>query len=58
MNNEKMTNQSFRDRLGIEEKNYSIVSRIIRETINAGLIKGYTSEFIAKKAISYIPFWG
>jgi predicted HTH transcriptional regulator len=58
MDNEKMTNQSFRERMGIEEKNYSIVSRIIRETINMGLIKGYTPENVLKKAVSYIPYWG
>jgi predicted HTH transcriptional regulator len=58
MDNEKMTNQSFRDRMGIEEKNYSMASRIIKETINAGLIKGYTPENIEKKAVHYIPYWG
>ena len=58
MDNEKMTNQSFRERLGIEEKNYSIVSRIIRDTINTGLIKSYAPENIVKKAVSYIPYWG
>ena len=58
MEREKMTNQSFRERMGIEEKNYSIVSRIIRETINTGLIKGYAPENIVKKAVSYIPYWG
>ena len=58
MENEKMTNQSFRERMGINEKNYPMVSKIIKETINAGLIKGYTAENIVKKAISYIPYWG
>ena len=58
MSNEKMTNQSFRERMGIEEKNYPMVSKIIKETINAGLIKGYAPENIVKKAISYIPYWG
>ena len=58
MENEKMTNQSFRERMGIEEKNYSMASRIIKETINAGLIKGYAPENIIKKAVSYIPYWG
>ena len=57
MDNEKMTNQSFRERMGIEEKNYSIISRIIKETINVGLIKGYAPENIVKKAVSYIPYW-
>jgi predicted HTH transcriptional regulator len=58
MDNERMTNQSFRERMGIEERNYSIVSRIIRETVSAGLIKGYALENTAKKSVSYIPYWG
>ena len=38
---EYMTNQSLRNRFGIEEKNYSIASRIIAEGIITGLIKDY-----------------
>ncbi|MDR1021680.1 MAG: putative DNA binding domain-containing protein [Prevotellaceae bacterium] len=56
--NERMTNQSFRERMGIEERNYPMVSKIIKETVNSGLIKGYALENIAKKAVSYIPYWG
>ena len=58
MSNEKMSNQSFRERMGIEEKNYPMVSKIIKETINARLVKRYAPENIVKKAISYIPYWG
>jgi len=58
MEREKMTNQSFRERMGIEEKNYSMVSRIIKETINSGLIKEYSSDNKSKKFTSYIPYWG
>jgi predicted HTH transcriptional regulator len=58
MDNEKMTNQSFRERMGIEEKNYPMASKVIKEAITAGLIKGYTPENIVKKAVSYIPYWG
>jgi len=58
MDNEKMTNQSFRERMGIEEKNYPMASKIIKEAVNTGLIKGYFPENIVKKAISYIPYWG
>jgi hypothetical protein len=35
MANEQMTNQSFRERIGIEEKNYPIASKIIKEIINS-----------------------
>jgi predicted HTH transcriptional regulator len=59
MENKKMTNQSFRERMGIEEKNYSIVSRVIRDTITTGLIKGYSiDDAQMKKSTSYIPYWG
>ena len=52
----KMTNESFRDRLGIEAKNYSIASRIIADTIEAKLVKPY-SDSQSKKYAQYIPIW-
>ena len=58
MDNEKMTNQSFRERMGIEEKNYSMASRIIKEAINSKLIKEYAPENKSKKFANYIPYWG
>jgi len=58
MDNEKMTNQSFRERMGIEEKNYPMASKIIKETMNSGLIKEYSPENKSRKFTSYIPHWG
>ncbi|MDR3095245.1 MAG: hypothetical protein LBU62_11495, partial [Bacteroidales bacterium] len=55
---EQMTNQSFRERMGIEEKNYSMVSRIIKETINTKLIKEFAPDNQSRKFKSYIPYWG
>ena len=52
----KMTNESFRDRLGIEAKNYSTASRIIADTIEAKLVKPY-SDNQSKKYAQYIPIW-
>ena len=46
-----MTNESLRERLGIEKQNYSVASRIISETLKAGKIKE------ANKAKVYIPNW-
>jgi predicted HTH transcriptional regulator len=57
MDNEKMTNQSFRERMGIAEKNYPMASKIIKETINAGFIKEYQFNQ-SRKFASYIPYWG
>lgn len=54
---EYMTNQSLRERFGIEEKNYSIASRIIAEGIKSGEIKDYDPENKSKKHSKYVPFW-
>ncbi len=55
--NDKMTNQSLRKRLAIDEKNYPMVSKIFRETLDAGLIKESDPNNISKKLSSYIPIW-
>jgi len=55
--NEKMTNQSLRVRMGIDEKNYPMVSRIFKETLDAGLIKESNPDNTSKKLSSYIPIW-
>ncbi|MEQ9403151.1 MAG: ATP-binding protein [Cyclobacteriaceae bacterium] len=54
---ENMTNQTLRERFGIEEKNYSMASRIISETIKSELIKDYDPESSSRKHAKYIPFW-
>jgi predicted HTH transcriptional regulator len=54
---EQMTNQSFRERMGIEEENASMVSRIIKEAVNSGFIKGFNPDSASKKHAKYIPFW-
>jgi predicted HTH transcriptional regulator len=41
---ERMTNHSLRERFGIEEKNYSMASRIISEGLKFGQIKDYDPE--------------
>lgn len=55
--NAKMTNQSLRERLGIDEKNYPMISRIFKETLEAGFIKESNPENTSKKLTSYIPVW-
>ncbi len=55
--NELMTNQTLRKRFNIAEKNYSTGSRIIKETIEAGLIKEFDPENKARRYSKYIPFW-
>ena len=50
-----MTNTSLRERLKIDKKNYPMASRIIRDTIDVGLIKQAGGS---RKDAKYIPFWG
>ena len=53
---QKMSNESFRRRLGISNENYSMASRIISDTISAGYIK-LDDMATSKKYSKYIPFW-
>lgn len=57
VSNEKMTNQTFRERLGIEEHNSAVVSRIIKDTLEADLIKDDNPENQSRKYRKYIPWW-
>jgi predicted HTH transcriptional regulator len=49
--NKRMTNESLRERFGIEKQNYSIASRIIAEAIKAEKIKE------SEKPREYMPIW-
>lgn len=57
VSNKKMTNASLRGRFSIDEKNYAMASRIISDTIDAGLIKPADPKSKSKKHASYVPFW-
>lgn len=57
ISNEKMTNQTLRDRFKIDEKNSAIASRIIRDTIEEGLIKEDDPSSSSRRFARYIPFW-
>lgn len=48
---EYMTNQSLRERFDIDKRNYPIVSRIIKETIDAGQVLEYDNSRM------YVPYW-
>ncbi len=52
-----MTNKSIRDRFNITENNYPIASKIISDTIDAGLVKDYDPSDKSRKYAKYIPFW-
>ena len=52
MSGKQMTNATLRARLNIEDKNYPLASRIIGDTVKAGLIKAQETG-----TTSYVPFW-
>jgi predicted HTH transcriptional regulator len=57
VSNKQMTNESLRTRFGINDRNYSMASRIIADTIKEGLVKQYDPENKSKKQAKYVPFW-
>ena len=57
VSNEKMTNQSLRERFKIEDHNYSIASRIIRDALAEKVIKEDDPESKSRKYASYLPYW-
>lgn len=52
----RMTNGSLRERLGVRDKNASMVSRILREAVADGLIVVANPEN-GLRARHYVPFW-
>ncbi|SEO11012.1 hypothetical protein SAMN05216436_1344 [bacterium A37T11] len=58
VSNEKMTNQSLRERFKIEDHNLSIASRIIRDALIEGVIKEDDPESLSGHARSaYVRHW-
>lgn len=55
--NDKMTNTTLRERFKIADENAAMVSRIIKDTYDAGLIKEEDPENTSRKYVKYIPVW-
>lgn len=51
-----MTNASLRERFGIATGNKAMASRLLREAVEAGMIR-LASEGVADKLRAYLPFW-
>jgi len=51
-----MTNTSLRERFGIDTKNISMVSKIIKDTLNEEQVYIY-DESVGTRARKYIPWW-
>ncbi len=58
ISNDRMTNKTLRIRLGIDENNYPMASRIIRDTIQAKIIKVSDPNNLSFRKNEYIPYWG
>ena len=52
-----MTNTTLRERLKMPEKQRSMVSVLIQEAIDKGLVKPADPENKSKKFAEYVPFW-
>lgn len=53
---EAMTNTTLRERFGIEKQNSAIASKIIKDTVDEGLIRPY-DDTVGTRAMRYVPFW-
>ena len=51
-----MTNTSVRERFGIAPANKATASRLIREALEAGVVR-LANEDVADKLRAYVPFW-
>ncbi|RRJ89676.1 transcriptional regulator [Paenimyroides tangerinum] len=57
VSNDKMTNQSLRERFQIEDQNAATASRIIKDALEEGVIKLEDPENKSRKYTKYIPYW-
>lgn len=57
VSSERMTNASFRKRLGLKEDQYPVAWKIIDAAVEGGLIKSGDPMNRSKKYARYIPFW-
>ncbi len=55
--NDGLTNGSLCRRLGIQEKNKAMASRIIKSTMERGWIKPFDPENRSNRYAKYLPYW-
>ncbi|HEU0012377.1 MAG TPA: ATP-binding protein [Longimicrobium sp.] len=53
----QMTNTTLRERFKISPQNYAMASRIVRDSIAAGVIKPFDPSNRSKKHAKYVPYW-
>jgi ATP-dependent DNA helicase RecG len=57
VSNQRMSNQSLRERFGLPESKAATVSLVISAAKDAGLIKADESETTSTRYARYLPFW-
>ena len=57
VSNQRMSNQSFRERLGLTEGKVATVSQVIGEAQEAGLIRLDDAQTTSRRYARYVPFW-
>jgi ATP-dependent DNA helicase RecG len=57
VSNQRMSNQSLRDRFGVVESKAATISLIIGATKEAGLIEDADAETKSTRYVRYLPFW-
>jgi predicted HTH transcriptional regulator len=57
VSSQQMSNATLRKRFNIEDKNYSIASRIISDAVDAGLVKPHDPDNTSNRQAKYVPFW-
>jgi len=53
---EYMTNATLRERFGISIQNSATASRLIKEAVEAGMLRPY-DEAAPRKFMKYVPYW-
>ncbi|MDZ7922890.1 MAG: ATP-binding protein, partial [Marinagarivorans sp.] len=56
LNRQPMNNTTLRDRFGVEQKNSAMISRIIKQALEAKVIRVY-DDAAGNKAMRYVPYW-
>jgi ATP-dependent DNA helicase RecG len=56
VNREPMNNTSLRARFAVDIKNSAMISRIIKQAVEVGIIRPYDAD-AGTKALRYVPFW-
>lgn len=54
---EYLTNSSLRDRFRIDPKNSAMISRVIKESLDAGRIRPFNPDTTSRKYMKYKPIW-